>query len=104
MIELDQDWEKIEEAAGEKEEYIKEVQSSNLAYVIYTSGSTGNPKGVMISHQALVNFMMSMSKEPGLEAVDKILAVTTYSFDIAGLELFLPLLKGAQCYICSAEK
>ena len=66
-----------------------------LAYVIYTSGSTGKPKGVQIEHRALVNFLYAMQQEPGLEAGDRLLAVTTLSFDIAGLELFLPLIVGA---------
>src|SRR6185436_8855255 len=67
-----------------------------LAYVIHTSGSTGKPKGVQIEHRALVNFLQSMQREPGLQADDRLLAVTTLSFDIAGLELFLPLISGAR--------
>ena len=67
-----------------------------VAYVIYTSGSTGKPKGVEIEHRALVNFLTSMQREPGMEAADRLLAVTTLSFDIAGLELFLPLVTGAR--------
>jgi amino acid adenylation domain-containing protein len=66
------------------------------AYVIYTSGSTGNPKGVVIPHRALSNFLMSMSERPGLAAGDALVAVTTISFDIAGLELWLPLVNGAE--------
>lgn len=81
----------------------QQVQTHHLAYVIYTSGSTGNPKGVMISHRALVNFLASMADEPGLHSHDRLLAVTTSSFDIAALELFLPLLQGAECCICAAE-
>jgi amino acid adenylation domain-containing protein len=68
--------------------------AENLAYVIYTSGSTGRPKGVQVSHQSLVNFLDSMRREPGLDERDKLLAVTTISFDIAALELFLPLIVG----------
>ncbi len=75
---------------------------NDIAYVIYTSGSTGNPKGVMIPHQALTNFLISMGNQPGLQIEDKMLAVTTYCFDIAGLELYLPLIKGAQCHLCDA--
>lgn len=65
------------------------------AYVIYTSGSTGLPKGVAVPHLALANFMCSMSRVPGLRAGDTVVAVTTVSFDIAALELLLPLVVGA---------
>ena len=68
----------------------------NLAYVIYTSGSTGNPKGVLIEHASVVNFLDSMRREPGFSSADCLLAVTTLSFDIAGLELFLPLITGGR--------
>ena len=71
----------------------------NLAYVLYTSGSTGKPKGVQISQRALVNFLTSFQREPGLTAHDVLLAVTTLSFDIAGLELWLPLITGARVVI-----
>jgi amino acid adenylation domain-containing protein len=74
---------------------------SDLAYVIYTSGSTGRPKGVEIEHRQLVNFLRSMAREPGLGPDDVLLAVTTPSFDIAGLELFLPLSVGAKTVIAS---
>ncbi len=79
------------------------VQSTNLAYVIYTSGSTGQPKGVQIPHRAVVNFLTSMRQQPGLNADDTLLAVTTLSFDIAGLELFLPLCVGARLVVASRE-
>jgi len=80
-----------------------DVQSNNLAYVIFTTGSTGRPKGVQIEHRALVNFLESMAREPGLTAGDILVAVTTLSFDIAGLEIFLPLVQGAQVVIASRE-
>jgi len=67
----------------------------NLAYAIYTSGSTGLPKGVTIAQQALVNFLCSMADKPGLTSTDRVLQLTSLSFDIAGLELYLPLLRGA---------
>jgi len=79
------------------------VTSSSLAYVIYTSGSTGKPKGVQIEHRALVNFLTSMAREPGIVDRDVLLAVTTLSFDIAGLELYLPLIRGARLVIASRE-
>lgn len=70
------------------------VAPDSLAYVIFTSGSTGRPKGVQIPHYALVNFLESMKREPGFTSDDVLLAVTTISFDIAGLELYLPLFSG----------
>jgi amino acid adenylation domain-containing protein len=72
-------------------------------YVIYTSGSTGKPKGVVVHHRALVNFLASMARRPGLAAEDTLLAVTTLSFDIAGLELWLPLSVGARIVVASAD-
>jgi amino acid adenylation domain-containing protein len=68
---------------------------SEPAYVIYTSGSTGRPKGVEVPHSALANFLRSMQERPGLAADDRLLAVTTVSFDISGLEICLPLVTGA---------
>jgi amino acid adenylation domain-containing protein len=73
------------------------------AYVIYTSGSTGKPKGVVVHHQAVVNFLTSMMREPGLSASDRLVAVTTTSFDIAVLELFLPLTVGAQIILADRD-
>ncbi len=75
--------------------------AGNLAYVIYTSGSTGRPKGVQISHRALLNFLSSMQQAPGITAADTLLSVTTLSFDIAGLEIYLPLLNGARVVLAS---
>ncbi|HEY7350649.1 MAG TPA: amino acid adenylation domain-containing protein [Ktedonobacterales bacterium] len=77
--------------------------AENLVYVIYTSGSTGRPKGVQILQRTVVNFLLSMRERPGLTAEDTWLAVTTLSFDIAALELFLPLLVGARVVIASRE-
>ncbi|WP_045757617.1 non-ribosomal peptide synthetase [Xanthomonas albilineans] len=69
------------------------------AYVLYTSGSTGIPKGVEISHRSLLNFLFAMRHDLGLRPRDRMLAVTTVTFDIAGLELYLPLLVGARVVI-----
>ncbi len=71
------------------------------AYMIYTSGSTGRPKGVLVPHCAVLNFLASMQCEPGMGAGDRMLALTTLSFDIAVLELFLPLLCGSEVRIAS---
>lgn len=76
---------------------------SRRLYVIYTSGSTGNPKGVQITHQAVVNFLFSMMKEPGIASTDKVLFLTTICFDISGLELYLPLVSGATIVMASSE-
>ncbi|HVT49686.1 MAG TPA: amino acid adenylation domain-containing protein [Vicinamibacterales bacterium] len=75
----------------------------DLAYVLYTSGSTGQPKGVEIPHRALTNFLCAMQREPGCTARDVVLAVTTLSFDIAGLELYLPLITGGHVVLASRE-
>ena len=75
-----------------------------VAYVIYTSGSTGQPKGVCVPHRAVANFLSSMRRAPGLGAGDRLLAVTTLSFDIAVLELFLPLSVGACVVLATREQ
>jgi amino acid adenylation domain-containing protein len=79
------------------------VAPETLAYVIYTSGSTGVPKGVEVTHRSVVNLLWSMAHEPGLAAADVFVAVTTVSFDIAALELFLPLVVGAKLVVAPAD-
>lgn len=80
------------------------INPEQLAYNLYTSGSSGKPKGVMISHRNLLNFILSMKEKPGIEPEDKLLSVTTISFDIFGLELFLPLVAGATAIIAETEE
>jgi len=80
-----------------------EVKGTDLAYVIYTSGSTGIPKGIAIEHHSLCNFLISMQKEPGISVNDKIIAITTISFDPSVLELYLPLISGAELLIADPE-
>jgi len=77
--------------------------SHQLAYLIYTSGSTGKPKGVQIQHQSVVNFLLSFRDRLGLTAADTMVAITTLAFDIAGLELFLPLISGAKLVVADQE-
>jgi len=79
------------------------LSPENRAYVIYTSGSTGKPKGVEVAHRGLVNFLTTMAQQPGMTSSDRLLAVTTLSFDIAGLEIYLPLMQGASVEIVSRE-
>lgn len=79
------------------------ISGEDLAYVIYTSGSTGKPKGVKVTHLNLVNFLLSMQKQPGINDADRLLAITTISFDIAGLEMYLPLISGAEVVIAPSD-
>ncbi|TDD95787.1 non-ribosomal peptide synthetase, partial [Flavobacterium cellulosilyticum] len=71
------------------------VDPESIVYLLYTSGSTGKPKGVPITHKNLVNLLSTVAIEPGIKETDRLLSITTISFDIAGLELYLPLIKGA---------
>jgi amino acid adenylation domain-containing protein len=80
------------------------IAASDLAYLIYTSGSTGVPKGVRITHGALVNFLESVAQRPGCQATDVLLAVTTVSFDISLLELLLPLTTGARVVVARRDE
>ncbi|HEU0298215.1 MAG TPA: amino acid adenylation domain-containing protein, partial [Longimicrobium sp.] len=81
-----------------------EVDPDDLAYVIYTSGSTGRPKGVMVPHRGVANFLASMAVEPGIGAGDVLVAVTSLSFDIAVLELLLPLTTGARVVVATRDE
>ena len=80
------------------------ISPEDTAYVIFTSGSTGQPKGVQIPHGALTNFLCAMRERPGFTTRDTIVAVTTICFDIAALELFLPLTVGAKVVIANEEE
>ena len=80
------------------------VCKDSLVYVIYTSGSTGKPKGVAIEHGALVNLLRSMEQTPGLKGEDVLVAITTLAFDIAALELMLPLMTGAKLVIATSDE
>src|SRR5205814_1024884 len=71
------------------------VRPDDLAFVIYTSGSTGQPKGVAIRHRSLVNVLVHFDRLLEVNATDRLLAVTPLSFDIATLEILLPLVAGA---------
>ncbi len=79
------------------------ITAEQLAYTIYTSGSTGKPKGVRVQHSAVINFLESMAVEPGLTEADRLLAVTTLSFDISVLELFLPIVCGAATVVATRD-
>jgi nonribosomal peptide synthetase DhbF len=82
---------------------LQPLQAQNPAYIIYTSGSTGRPKGVVVTHRGLSNFLGAMQERLAPEPQDRLLAVTTVGFDIAALELFLPLLSGARVVLVPRE-
>ncbi|MGD1807088.1 amino acid adenylation domain-containing protein [Dapis sp. BLCC M126] len=98
---LDSNWDAI--ATQSIENIVSGVTPENLAYTIYTSGSTGKPKGVQICHQSVVNFLVSMNSYLRLTAEDTLSAITTISFDIAALELYLPLTLGAKLAVISRQ-
>jgi amino acid adenylation domain-containing protein len=101
VIRIDSEWDRIElSGKGESE---SRACPGNIAYVIFTSGSTGRPKGIQVTHRNVVNFLTTMERKLSLTSQDVMLAVTTLSFDIAGLELFLPLLTGGQVVIVGRE-
>ncbi|RAJ95573.1 amino acid adenylation domain-containing protein [Larkinella arboricola] len=93
----------IDSALFPVEEPAVAVSGTDRVYILYTSGSTGKPKGVQIEHHSLVNFLLSMQKVPGIQPGDKLLGVTTISFDISALELYLPLISGAELVLTDAE-
>jgi amino acid adenylation domain-containing protein len=100
-IYLDVDFDKI--SRFRQDNPSRDVTPENCCYVIYTSGSTGRPKGVQIEHRSVVNFLSSMRRELSFSRDEKLLSVTTLSFDIAGLEIYLPLICGAHLLIASRE-
>jgi len=101
VVQVDKEWNKIDREEGSRLPHVP--KPDDLAYVIYTSGSTGRPKGVEIQHQAVVNLLLAARANPGLDETDIFAAVTTLSFDIAGLELYLPLCVGATLAVVSRD-
>jgi amino acid adenylation domain-containing protein len=89
------------DSAEEQLPPLPRVRPTDLAYRIFTSGSTGRPKGIDIEHRSVVNLLTAMQQSPGISAADVFLAVTTPCFDIAALEIFLPLTAGAELVIAS---
>jgi amino acid adenylation domain-containing protein/natural product biosynthesis luciferase-like monooxygenase protein len=101
VVRIDADWERI--ARHPDTAPVNHTRPADLAYVIYTSGSTGKPKGVMVTHGSVGNFLSHMARAPGIDASDVLAAVTPISFDIAGLEVYLPLTTGARVVIASRQ-
>lgn len=102
VVSMDGQWRHI--ARHDDSNLSAEDSPDNLAYVIFTSGSTGRPKGVAVTRRALLNLLESMGQTPGLGESDVLLSVTTLSFDIAALELYLPLIKGARVTIANRDE
>jgi amino acid adenylation domain-containing protein len=100
-VTIDSDWPHISQESGDNLD--NSATPEDLAYVIYTSGSTGKPKGVQVEHRSVVSFLSSMQREPGITPQDVLAAVTTISFDIAGLEIYLPLVSGARIALVPTE-
>src|SRR5262249_14279951 len=81
-----------------------DATSDSVAYVIYTSGSTGQPKGVEVSHRSVVNCLWSLRQQLEMAENETLLAITTLSFDIAAVELYLPLITGAKLLLTSRNE
>lgn len=101
VIRIDADWPAISRESRENPERV--LNPEHLAYVIYTSGSTGKPKGVEIPHRALTNLLAAMRRQVKMRKDDVLVAVTSLSFDIASLELWLPLVIGGTLVVAPAE-
>lgn len=104
MVDVDLEWTDDAPVAPPERDAERDARPEDPAYVIYTSGSTGKPKGVVVHHRAVTNFLTSMTREPGMSPADRIVAVTTISFDIAVLELLLPLTMGATIILATREQ
>ncbi|MGH7729237.1 MAG: non-ribosomal peptide synthetase, partial [Vulcanimicrobiaceae bacterium] len=78
--------------------------ADTLAYVIFTSGSTGAPKGVEIAHRSVSNLIAAIAERPGFGPTDVMLSLTTIAFDIAALELFVPLAVGGRVALATSEE
>ncbi|MEO7583969.1 MAG: amino acid adenylation domain-containing protein [Ferruginibacter sp.] len=101
IIEIDAIWPQIDKYATVDLQLA--TDPTQLAYVIYTSGSTGKPKGVMIEHTSVVNLLTGVAKEVGFNACSIFMSVTTFSFDICYLELYMPLIAGGTLVVLPSE-
>jgi amino acid adenylation domain-containing protein len=98
IVMVDKDWSSI---AGEDSNNLPQTTNEQTAYVMYTSGSTGKPKGVQITHRSLLNILWAMQNEISFIEKDILLAITPIAFDISGLEIYLPLISGAQLVLAN---
>ena len=100
-VRLDADWEEI--AAHSAERVDSGATASDLAYVIYTSGSTGNPKGVVLDHRGRVNNFGDFNRRFGVGAGDKLISLSSLSFDMTAYDVFGILAAGATIVMPSAR-
>ncbi|MEV5937092.1 amino acid adenylation domain-containing protein, partial [Streptomyces sp. NPDC052079] len=103
VLVVDEEWLAAADLAGLDVADLPPVPLASAAYVIYTSGSTGRPKGVVVGHAALANFLQDLGERCALTPDERLLAVTTVGFDIAALELYVPLLAGAAVVLADRD-
>jgi amino acid adenylation domain-containing protein len=87
----------------ESEENLSFGNSGKAAFILYTSGSTGKPKGVMVKHHSTVNAVAAITKLMDVSSEDILLSATTFTFDVAEMEMYLPLFNGARLVVASQE-
>jgi amino acid adenylation domain-containing protein len=98
VIELDTDWPMIARQSvddPDRARHAVPLHPHNLAYIIYTSGSTGQPKGVMVEHRQVTNYVHSIREAYGITASDRYLLFVSISFDGSVDGLFGALCSGA---------
>ena len=94
----------VEELPGAAGRHHQPADETYPAYILYTSGSTGRPKGVVVGHHGLANLLTGAGERPGLSADDRLVAVTSFSFDMGMLELFGPLTAGGAMIVASPDQ
>lgn len=104
LIRVDGDAASLQAESSSNLQDLPNWSPEDLSYTIFTSGSTGRPKGVQIRHRSWVNLLRSFAKVTGISSSDTLLAVTTVCFDIAGLELFMPLIVGGTVHVAKRDE
>jgi amino acid adenylation domain-containing protein len=102
VVDLDAEWERISrlDAANQAD---SDVTPENVAYVLYTSGSTGQPKGVILEHRNVTNFLPGMIRRWQIGPRDAVLQFASFTFDVSVMDMFMPLTAGARAVLAPAE-